>query len=123
MNPIPHSFTSIRKDSLLKAGGYDPKLIIAHDYDLWVRLLEKGKGHVMDELLGVWRGHDESYSMRKERTMIKEAFQVQWRAYRRLGGSFLKMAGSLSKRGMAWFVSEKMRSYFRANARKRGVSN
>ena len=118
MNPIPHSFTSIRKDSLLKAGGYDPKLIIAHDYDLWVRLLEKGKGHIMDELLGVWRGHDKSYSMRKERTMIKEAFQVQWRAYRRLGGSFLKMAGSLSKRAMAWFVSEKMRSYFRANVRK-----
>jgi len=118
MNPIPHSFTSIRKGSLLKAGGYDPKLIIAHDYDLWVRLLGEGKGHVLDELLGVWRGHDKSYSMKKERTMIKEAFQVQWRAYRRLGGSFLKMARSLSKRGMAWFVSEKIRAYFRTYVRK-----
>ena len=117
MNPIPHSFTTIRKNSILKAGGYDPKLIIAHDYDLWIRLLEDGKAHVLDELLGVWRGHDNSYSMKKERIMIKEAFQVQWRAYRKLGGSFLKMAVSLSKRGMAWFFSAKIRSYFRANTR------
>ena len=44
MNPIPHSFTIIRKPALLKTGGYDPKLIIAHDYDLWIRLVGRREG-------------------------------------------------------------------------------
>ena len=118
MNPIAHSLSIIRKPSLMRAGGYDPKLIIAHDYDLWIRLLEVGKGHNLNENLGVHRAHDSSYSMKKERKMIKEVFQVQWKAYIRLGGSFWKMVRSLSRRGMAWFLPAKLRSYFRANNRK-----
>jgi glycosyltransferase involved in cell wall biosynthesis len=118
MNPIAHSFSIIRKSSVMKVGGYDPKLIIAHDYDLWIRLLEEGKGHNLSEALGVHRTHDASYSMKKERTMIKEAFQVQWKAYRKLGGSFFKMAGSLSKRGMAYFFPVAIRSFFRTTKRK-----
>jgi glycosyltransferase involved in cell wall biosynthesis len=118
MNPIAHSLSIVRKQSVLQAGGYDPKLVCAHDYDLWIRLLEKGKGHNLDETLGVHRIHDASVSTQKERTMIKEVFQVQWRAYRKLGGSFWKMVRSLSKRGIAWFVSPKIRSYFRISIRK-----
>ena len=113
MNPIPHSFTTIRKPSLLKAGGYDPKLIIAHDYDLWIRLLEEGKGHNLNETLGVCRIHTASFSSKKERTMVKEVFQVQWRAYRKLGGSFWKMVRSLSRRGIAWFLPAELRAYLR----------
>jgi glycosyltransferase involved in cell wall biosynthesis len=113
MNPIPHSFTTIRKPSLLKAGGYDPKLIIAHDYDLWIRLLEEGKGHNLNETLGVCRIHTASFSSKKERTMVKEVFQVQWRAYRKLGGSFWKMVRSLSRRGVAWFLPAEFRAYLR----------
>jgi len=118
MNPIAHSFTIIRKASLIKAGGYDPKWIIAHDYDLWIRLLKEGKGHNLDEVLGVYRVHKNNTSIKKERTMIKEAFQVQWRAYRKLGGSFFKMVASLLKRGMAWFMWTEIRYCFRANTRK-----
>ena len=119
MNPIPHSFTSIRKGSLLKAGGYDPKLIIAHDYDLWVRLLEEGKAHNLDEVLGVYRVHGNSFASKKERTMIKEAFQVQWKAYRKLGGSFWKMFRSLFRRGIIWLLPGEARSYLRAIKSKR----
>ena len=118
MNPIPHSFTTIRKTALLEAGGYDPKLIIAHDYDLWIRLLGEGKAQNLNENLAVYRIHETSISAKKERTMIKEAFQVQWKAYRKLGGSFWKMAQSLSKRGLAWFVPIQMRSGFRDTQRK-----
>jgi glycosyltransferase involved in cell wall biosynthesis len=118
MNPIPHSLSVIRKLSILKAGGYDPKLIIAHDYDLWIRLLEEGKGHNLNEALGVHRNHNASYSMKKERTMIKEVFQVQWRAYTKLGGSFWKMVQSLSKRGVFWFLPPGLRSFLRANVKK-----
>jgi glycosyltransferase involved in cell wall biosynthesis len=121
MNPIPHSFTIIRKTALLKAGGYDPKLIIAHDYDLWIRLLEEGKGHNLNDTLGVCRIHTASFSSKKERTMIKEVLQVQWRAYRKLGGSFWKMVRSLSKRGIAWFVPARLRSYLRTIIKTRQV--
>lgn len=113
MNPISHSLSITRRLPFLKAGGYDPKLIIAHDYDLWIRLLETGKAHNLNEVLGVHRSHNASYSRKKERTMIKELFKVQWRAYRKLGGSFWKMIQSLFKKAMAWFLPVKMRSYIR----------
>lgn len=118
MNIIPHSFSIFRKHSLLKAGGYDPNLVITHDYDLWIRLLEEGKGHNLNENLGILRIHDASTSKKKERIMIREAFQVQWRAYQKLGGSFWKMVGSLSRRALAWFLSSRIRSNFRATIRK-----
>ena len=120
INSVPHSFIIFRKSLFLKVGGYDPKLVIAHDYDLWIRLLEKGKGHNWNESLGVARIHGLSTSKKKERTMILEVFIVQWRAYRKLGGIFWKMVGSLSKRALAWFVPSVIRSFFRANIRKSG---
>jgi len=112
-NPIPHSFTIIRKSTLQKVEGYSKKFTIVHDYDLWVRLLEEGKGHNLDEVLGVYRVHETSFTSKKERTMIKEAFQVQWKAYRKLGGSFWKIFRSLFKKGVIWFLPEEVRSYFR----------
>lgn len=118
MNPIPHSFSVIRKSSFIKTGGYDPKLAICHDYDLWIRLLEQGKGHILDEVLGVCRRHGNSSSMKNERTMIKEAFQVQWRAYTKLGGGFWKMVRSLSRRGAALFLPIGIRTYLRAINKK-----
>ena len=118
-NPIPHSFTIIRKSTLQKLGGYSPKLTIVHDYDLWVRLLEEGKAHNLDEILGVYRVHSNSFASKKERTMIKEAFQVQWKAYRKLGGSFWKMFRSLFRRGIIWILPGEVRSYLRATKSKR----
>ena len=119
MNCIPHSFTIMRKALLLKAGGYDLNLIVAHDYDLWIRLLKEGKGHILNENLGVLRIHEESISSKKERIMIQEVFQVQWRAYQKLGGSFWKMVRSLSKRALAWFLPAGVRSHLRTTNRNR----
>ena len=118
MNCIPHSFTIIRKPLFLKVGGYDLNLIVAHDYDLWIRLLEKGKGHNLSENLGVLRIHEESISTKKERVMIQEVFQIQWRAYQKLGGSFWKMVGSLSRRALAWVLPVGMRSHLRSTIRR-----
>ena len=117
-NPIPHSFTIIRKSAFFKVGVYDPNLIIAHDYDLWIRLLGEGKGHTLNEILGVARRHDSSFSTKKERTMIKELFKVQWKAYKRLGGDFWKMARSLLRRGIALFLPFVVRSKIRSSFRK-----
>ena len=119
MNCIPHSFTIMRKALLLKVGGYDLNLIVAHDYDLWIRLLKEGKGHILNENLGVLRIHEESISSKKERIMIQEVFQVQWRAYQKLGGSFWKMVRSLSKRALAWFLPAGVMSNLRSTTRNR----
>ncbi len=120
-NPIPHSFTIIRKAALQKVGGYDPKLVIVHDYDLWVRLLEEGKGYIIDEILGVYRVHETSFATKKEELMIREAFQVQWKAYRKLGGSFWKMFRSLFRRGVIWILPGGVRSYLRVISGKQKV--
>ena len=71
-----------------------------------------------NDTLGVYRIHETSISAKKERTMIKEAFQVQWKAFRKFGVSFWKMTQSLSKRGLAWFVPTQVRSGFRDTQRK-----
>jgi hypothetical protein len=62
-------------------GGYNSNLVVAHDYDLWIRLLKKGKGHNLNKVLGVFRIHKESISAKKEQIMICEAFQVQLRLW------------------------------------------
>jgi len=118
VNPMAHSLSVIRRASLLGVGGYDPKMTIAHDYDLWVRLLEKGKGHNLKQSLGVHRTHEASCTLQKERTMIKEAFQVQWRAYRKLGGSFLKMFSSIFRKVIMWFLPSAVRSNLRAISKR-----
>ena len=66
MNCVPHSFATIRKKDFLKIGGYDQNFIVAHDYDLWIRLLGQGNGHILDETLGVFRIHEASISKKKE---------------------------------------------------------
>ncbi|MBL79497.1 MAG: hypothetical protein CMH70_05650 [Nitrosomonadaceae bacterium] len=118
-NPIPHSFTVIRKSILQKVGGYDPNLVIVHDYDLWVRLLEEGKGHNLNEVLGVYRVHQDSFALKKEQTMIKESFKIQWKAYRKLGGNFGKMFSSIFRKGIIWFLPAAVRSNLRAVRKRR----
>jgi glycosyltransferase involved in cell wall biosynthesis len=39
-NPLNHPTVVFRKDAVLRAGGYDPAIRYAQDYDLWARLAE-----------------------------------------------------------------------------------
>ena len=119
MNIVPHSFTIFRKPSFLKVGGYDPNLSIAHDYDLWIRLLKEGQGHNLNEILGVLRIHEASISKIKERILFQEVFQVQWKAYRELGGSFWRMVRAFARGGLAWFLPPRIRSFLRKIIKKR----
>lgn len=58
--PICHPSTIIRKDALLKIGGYDPKMLHAEDYDLWRRLSKKTKLANLPEILLCLRKHKDS---------------------------------------------------------------
>jgi glycosyltransferase involved in cell wall biosynthesis len=41
-NPIPASAVLARRDAVLEVGGYDTSLGYSEDFDLWIRLLERG---------------------------------------------------------------------------------
>jgi GT2 family glycosyltransferase len=86
-NPLSHSAIMFRKESYFKIGGYDKSFLIAMDYDLYVRLMKEGEVHNIDEVLGVVRIHDESFSTKKSRVKILESLKIRWRAYSRFGGN------------------------------------
>jgi glycosyltransferase involved in cell wall biosynthesis len=86
-NPFAHSAVMFRRESYLKSGGYDKSFIIAMDYDLFIRLMEMGEVHNIDEVLTVIRMHDESYSMKKSRLKIIESIKIRCRAYSKFGGN------------------------------------
>src|SRR3954451_4607612 len=50
-NPIPNSCALMRRELVLEAGGYDARYRYAMDYDLWLRLAERGRVVTVDEVL------------------------------------------------------------------------
>lgn len=86
-NPFSHSAVMFRKESYLEIGGYDKRFLIAMDYDLFMRLMEVGEVHNLDEVLAVVRMHDESFSMKKSRVKIFESLKIRLRAYSKFGGN------------------------------------
>ena len=49
--PSHHGSTMFRRDDYDRVGGYRPEFYFAQDLDLWMRLAETGKHHVMPEIL------------------------------------------------------------------------
>lgn len=77
-NFIPHPATFVKRDLLLRAGGFDTKLKYAMDYDLWLKLAELGGDPVqLDEPLAAFREHDGSLSTRDQLPALKEDFRVR----------------------------------------------
>lgn len=58
--PICHPSAFIRKDALVKVGGYDPEMLYAEDYDLWYRLSKKTKLENLPDILLYLRKHQDS---------------------------------------------------------------
>lgn len=50
-NPFAHGSMMLRRDAVLRAGGYNPRLLRAQDYDLWVRLAEAGEIAALPDVL------------------------------------------------------------------------
>lgn len=67
-NPISHATVVMRKDVILKIGGYseDKRTIRVEDVDLWIRLYENGfKAHNLEEPLYKMRNDQNAYARRK----------------------------------------------------------
>jgi glycosyltransferase involved in cell wall biosynthesis len=85
-NPLAHSAVMFRRDAYMKVGGYDNKFSIGMDYDLFIRLMEIGQVHNIEEVLTVIRMHDESHSTKKSRLKTVEGIKIRCRAYTKFGG-------------------------------------
>ncbi len=82
-NPIPNSCAMVRRAAVLDAGGFDPRYLYAMDYDLWLRLAERGSVVTIDEPLAVRVMSGQNVAARKERAQTLEAIQIRWMALRR----------------------------------------
>jgi GT2 family glycosyltransferase len=76
-NFIPHPATFVRRELLLKAGGFDTRLKYAMDYDLWLKLAEMGEPVQLDEPLAAFREHGGSLSTRDQIPALDEDFRVR----------------------------------------------
>ena len=73
-NPFIHSSVAYRTAAVQRLGGYRAAFEVAEDYDLWLRLLEMGKGANLAKPLIHYRFHKQSVSWRNQ---LRQAFSVR----------------------------------------------
>lgn len=61
-----HSLVMYRREDVVTLGGYSEDFFYGQDYQLWLRLIEKGKFAILPDVLLQWRQHDMSISTKKE---------------------------------------------------------
>lgn len=76
-NPFVHSSVMMRTDSLREVGGYDENFYVTQDYELWMRLLEKGRVRNIRNPLMLLRFHAKSITAKSRSSQIKFARLVQ----------------------------------------------
>jgi glycosyltransferase involved in cell wall biosynthesis len=57
----------IRRDAFVSAGGYRPFFVVAHDYDLWLRIAERFQIANLEEVVLKYRIHPYQVSLGKRR--------------------------------------------------------
>jgi glycosyltransferase involved in cell wall biosynthesis len=82
-NPIPNSCAMVRRDAVLDAGGFNPRYRYAMDYDLWLRLAERGTIVTIDEPLAVRVMSGANVAARKEWAQTAETVRLRVEALRR----------------------------------------
>ncbi|MCB0393169.1 MAG: glycosyltransferase family 2 protein [Bdellovibrionales bacterium] len=58
VNFVPSPTVCVVKSAFEEVGGYDEKLVSAQDWDLWVRLAEKFKCHMIPKTLAIHSEHE-----------------------------------------------------------------
>jgi glycosyltransferase involved in cell wall biosynthesis len=76
-NFIPHPATFVTRELLWRAGGFDPRLRYAMDYDLWLRLSLLARPLALPQALTAFREHDGSLSTREKTQAMREDLQVR----------------------------------------------
>lgn len=108
--PLLHVTVMMRKDAVLKVGGYDSGFLICADYALWSNLIRsKYKVISLPEILMKFKVSDESYSSRNQENIVSEYckllmdnincmtdLQVSYQDARNLFTMFRPMSGKLT---------------------------
>lgn len=81
-NPFVHSSIVVRRHLLERAGGYDPRLAVAQDYDLWMRLAGVTRLANLPEALVVRRLLAGRVSAERDAERLRTEARVRWRAVR-----------------------------------------
>ncbi len=76
-NFIPHPATFVTRELLWRAGGFDPRLRYAMDYDLWLRLSSLARPVALPQALTAFREHEGSLSTREKTQAMREDLQVR----------------------------------------------
>lgn len=84
--PITHPAVMGRKALFKQAGGYDPEILYAEDYDLWQRMNQFTQLSNLPDVLIKKRAHAQTIGVTRRETMIRSHRLVQQRALSRLQG-------------------------------------
>ena len=101
-NPIPNTSAALRRGAALAAGGYDPRLRYAMEYDLWLRLAERFTVWTLDEPLATRVMSSSNVASRAERAQTAEAIALRLRAMRRRRS--LRGAHGLAPYVLSWLT-------------------
>jgi len=95
-NLVNHPGSMIRKDLVIKVGGYDETVYSIDDWDLWLKLAEITKiKYLKGEIYYVWRRHPGALSCIGERRWQKECNMILVRAIKRRYGPTQPLKGFL----------------------------
>lgn len=76
-NFIPHPATFVTRELIWRAGGFDPRLRYAMDYDLWLRLSQLASPIALPQPLTAFREHAGSLSTREQAQAMREDLKVR----------------------------------------------
>jgi len=69
--PICHPLAMMRREAVVKVGGYDESMLVAQDLDLWLKLGEVGKLACVPDILLQYRQHPKSVSEKKQELQVQ----------------------------------------------------
>jgi glycosyltransferase involved in cell wall biosynthesis len=81
-NPFVHSSVMFRRAVVDRAGGYDERLAVAQDYDLWLRLAPSTVFANIADALVVRRLLPERVSVVRDADRLRTEVRARWRAVR-----------------------------------------
>jgi glycosyltransferase involved in cell wall biosynthesis len=81
-NPFVHSSVMFRRAIVERAGGYDERLAVAQDYDLWLRLAPLTRFANLPEPLVVRRLLAGRVSIARDDDRLRSELRARWRAVR-----------------------------------------
>ena len=74
-----HSAVIMRSDALQRVGGYDQDFVRSQDYDLWLRLLEEGRGANLEEALIELNQGPSRVSRKQARKQVTASIKAKWK--------------------------------------------